>query len=452
MKNCKIISITGPSGTGKTTISNIISCIFSDSIIISGDDSHRWERGAEQWKTFTHLNPEANNLDEEEEQISSLKSGKSIIRRNYNHDTGKFDKPLEINPTQTIIYEGLHTLFTPRLRDVADVKIFIDTQDSLKKDWKIDRDTNSRGYTKKQVAKTIEKRKPDEQKFILPQKEFADFIIHLNESKEGGVQISFTNQTSKNFDLIKKIEETYDSISNFVQICNKIGNNKNLIEKAGGNISTKIGNKIIVSSSGISLKDVGFFKNFCICDVENISKQTFVHGRPSMELGSHLHLGKCVIHTHPSNLLAVLCAEDSRTLVDLLFSQYKYCFLEYTTPGMDTARRLSSISEVEVVFLQNHGVFVSSDNFERSYQVTKEIDELARLFLKSTKSHTTILNTEQPLFPDAAVMFETNRQLNNDIFRKILESDLQPRFLTDLQKEELVNLEEEKYRIEMEKK
>jgi uridine kinase/ribulose-5-phosphate 4-epimerase/fuculose-1-phosphate aldolase len=452
MKNCKIISITGPSGTGKTTISNIISCIFNDSIIISGDDSHRWEREAEQWKVFTHLNPKANDLDKEEDQINSLKRGESIMRRVYNHDTGKFNKVLQINPAQTIIYEGLHTLFTPNLRNTADVKIFIDTSDSLKKDWKIDRDTKSRGYSRKQVTKTIEKRKPDEQKFILPQREFADFIIHLGKSEESSVEISFTNQTQQNLDLIKRIEKIYNSVSDFVKVCNKVGNKKRLIEKTGGNISVKIGDKIIISSSGISLKDVAFFKNFCICDSENISKQVFTHGRPSMELGAHLYLGKCVIHTHPIDLLAILCAEKSRELVKLLFSDYNYRFFEYTPPGAATARKLSNVFKEEILFFENHGVFVSSDSFEKSYKLSEEINELARLFLNSTKTRTTTLNTERPLFPDAAVMLEANKKLNNDIFKKILDSNLQPKFLTDLESEDLLNLEGEKYRIKMEKK
>lgn len=452
MKNCRLISITGPSGTGKTTISNIISCIFEDSIIISGDDSHRWERGNDNWKRFTHLNPAANNIKNDEAQIRSLRNGRPISRSVYNHDTGLFEDPVEISPVQTIVYEGLHTLYTSNLRSMADIRIYIDTPETLKKGWKIHRDTNSRGYTRDQVAKAIEKRKPDEQKYILPQREFADFIIHINKSENGSIKLSFTNRTQKNFDLIKKIEQVYDGILSFVEYSNKVGKNSNLIEKTGGNISLKVGNKIIISSSGISLNDVGFFKNFCICSVKNPAQQIFVCGRPSMELGAHLHLNKCTIHTHPSDLLAILCTTNSKNILEFLYSEYSYSFFNYTAPGAATASKLANVVSQEVVFFQNHGVFVTSNSFEKSYRITKEISELARLFLKSKKVITSNDKTTHPLFPDAAVMAEANKEVNNGVYRKIIESNLQPKFLTNEESEELINLEEEKYRMKMEKK
>ena len=74
----KVISITGPSGVGKTTISKIIAvCLgYQDTIIVSGDDAHIWERTDENWKFTTHLNPAANNLKKEFEQLSDLKLNK----------------------------------------------------------------------------------------------------------------------------------------------------------------------------------------------------------------------------------------------------------------------------------------------------------------------------------------------------------------------------------------
>ena len=79
MKKNRVISISGPSGVGKTTISNLIISVLeaNSAIIISGDDSHKWERGSDNWKNFTHLNPEANNIDKEFKQLEIV-TGKHL--------------------------------------------------------------------------------------------------------------------------------------------------------------------------------------------------------------------------------------------------------------------------------------------------------------------------------------------------------------------------------------
>ena len=61
-----LINISGSSGVGKTTITKIIILILSELdkkvLHLSGDDLHKWERDNENWKKFTHLNPDANNI------------------------------------------------------------------------------------------------------------------------------------------------------------------------------------------------------------------------------------------------------------------------------------------------------------------------------------------------------------------------------------------------------
>ena len=59
---CNTIAITGDSGTGKTTISNILKELFSDSFVLECDRYHKWERNDENWKKYTHLNPDANYI------------------------------------------------------------------------------------------------------------------------------------------------------------------------------------------------------------------------------------------------------------------------------------------------------------------------------------------------------------------------------------------------------
>ena len=65
MKRKYIIGVSGDSGVGKTTLSNLISYLFNENnvLLLSGDDLHKWERNNPNWKTLTHFNPETNNLD-----------------------------------------------------------------------------------------------------------------------------------------------------------------------------------------------------------------------------------------------------------------------------------------------------------------------------------------------------------------------------------------------------
>ena len=72
---------------------------------------------------------------------------------------------------------GLHSLYLPALRDELDLKIFMDTDNELRNYWKIERDTKTRGHSKEEIVEQIRKRLPDAEKYIYPQKTYADLVI-----------------------------------------------------------------------------------------------------------------------------------------------------------------------------------------------------------------------------------------------------------------------------------
>lgn len=172
---CNSIAITGDSGSGKSTISKLIKSLFDSSFVLECDRYHKWERGNQNWKKMTHLNPEANYLAKMEKDVFDLKIGKKVYQVDYDHNSGKFTEKELIESSPNIIVCGLHTMYTI---NNYNIKIFMDTDEELKIKWKIERDMKERAYSREKILKNIEDRKEDYIKYILPQKKEADLIIN----------------------------------------------------------------------------------------------------------------------------------------------------------------------------------------------------------------------------------------------------------------------------------
>ena len=174
---CNTIGITGDSGSGKTTVSNIIKNMIDDSFVLECDRYHKWERTDKKWSEFTHLNPESNLLMKMEQDIFNLKIGNDIYQVDYDHSSGKFTEKTRIESKDTIIVCGLHSLYMPN--NIIKLKIYMDTDENLKIPWKIKRDMQKRGYSLDKIMNQIEARKHDFIKYIYPQRELADIIIRM---------------------------------------------------------------------------------------------------------------------------------------------------------------------------------------------------------------------------------------------------------------------------------
>lgn len=179
LSTCKVLAITGDSGSGKSTILNVIEKIFpfDSSVVLETDRYHKWERDNVNWSSMTHLHPCANNLEKLLDDTYRLKLGQDIFTVDYDHSTGKFTDPQHIQSKDIVLLCGLHTLYQDTLRDHIDLKIYVDTQEELKTFWKLQRDIHHRKYTREQVLEKIQKRKQDFTSFILPQKEHANIIF-----------------------------------------------------------------------------------------------------------------------------------------------------------------------------------------------------------------------------------------------------------------------------------
>lgn len=174
------IGIAGDSGAGKSTFINIVADTLGKKnlLFMEGDGDHRWERGDMHWEENTHLNPKSNYLYRQASNLSFLRAGVPVKRVEYDHDTGKFTEEKKIRPNKYIMLCGLHALYLPQMRKNLDLKIYMDVDESLRRYWKIQRDVAYRGYSKEKILKQIEARILDAERYIYPQKDYADIVIH----------------------------------------------------------------------------------------------------------------------------------------------------------------------------------------------------------------------------------------------------------------------------------
>jgi phosphoribulokinase len=97
----------------------------------------------------------------------------------YDHATGSFRDPRPVDPGEVVIVEGLLALATPALRDRFDVSVYMEPEEELRHRWKIHRDCEERGYDIRAVVDDLRCREADADRFVRPQRRFADLVIHF---------------------------------------------------------------------------------------------------------------------------------------------------------------------------------------------------------------------------------------------------------------------------------
>jgi phosphoribulokinase len=174
-----ILGIVGDSAAGKTTLTRGIAQVLGEENVttICTDDYHKYDRVQRAQIGITALHPDCNHLDIMQQHLALLRSGEPILKPVYSHTSGTFEAPVYIKPNKFIIIEGLLGYSMRQARDCYDVKVYLAPPESLRSQWKVKRDTQKRGYTEEQVLAELEKREPDSEQFIRPQRSWADIVV-----------------------------------------------------------------------------------------------------------------------------------------------------------------------------------------------------------------------------------------------------------------------------------
>ncbi|MBV8216885.1 MAG: phosphoribulokinase [Solirubrobacterales bacterium] len=174
-----ILGVVGDSAAGKTTITRgLVRVLGEDNVAhICTDDYHRYDRKQRAELGVTPLHPDSNHIDIIAQHLVHLRRGDAILKPVYRHQDGTFGPPVYVQPERFTVIEGLLGYFLPEMRDIYDVRVYLSPPEDLRRRWKVQRDCSRRGYTTDQVLAELDRREPDSEAFIRPQRRHADMLV-----------------------------------------------------------------------------------------------------------------------------------------------------------------------------------------------------------------------------------------------------------------------------------
>ena len=192
-----ILGIAGGTGSGKTSVSSLIVedlKRWGCNVVLLEQDAYYKDNRHLSFEDRTKLNydhPNAIDFDLLIEHIKNLKMGMPIEKPIYSFTEHLRSKKTEtVNSEPIIIVEGILILAIEKLRELFDMKIFVDTDDDIRLLRRIERDMKERGRSfdniKEQYMNTV---KPMHLEFVEPSKRYADVIIPRGKSNKVGIKM-----------------------------------------------------------------------------------------------------------------------------------------------------------------------------------------------------------------------------------------------------------------------
>ena len=187
--NILVLGIAGGTGSGKTTLMNNLIRRYGDLVTVLSHDNYYRRRDELTYEQRTLINydePAALETDLMAAHLDELRNGRAIDCPVYDFaQHNRSDETLHIEPRQVIIVEGILIFENPELRDLMDIRIFVDTDADIRICRRIKRDVNKRGRSLESVIEQYQTTvKPMHEKYVEPSKKFAHIVV-----PEGGKNV-----------------------------------------------------------------------------------------------------------------------------------------------------------------------------------------------------------------------------------------------------------------------
>ncbi len=190
-----IIGIAGGTGSGKTTVvRKIVESLPADKVVLVPLDSYysaAHHLSLEERKQINVDHPMAFDWELLSAHLYDLRRGIAIDQPIYSYENwDRTEETIRVEPREVIIVEGILTLYPKDLRDLMDLKIFVDTDADERLIRIIKRDIVERGRTVEETVNLYTSRKrPMHNEFVEPSKRFADLIIPEGGSNQNAIEL-----------------------------------------------------------------------------------------------------------------------------------------------------------------------------------------------------------------------------------------------------------------------
>jgi uridine kinase len=190
-----IIGIAGGTGSGKTTVvRKIVESLPSGSVAVVSQDSYYKDSSHMPWEERRAQNfdePRAFDWELLRDHLSQLRSGRAIDEPIYDFVTcSRMPETVRIEPHEVIILEGIMALVDPGIRDILDLKIFVDADPDERLIRVIRRDSVERGRTVDDLIDRYQRIiKPMHNLHIEPTKAYADLIVPQGGSNNVAIDV-----------------------------------------------------------------------------------------------------------------------------------------------------------------------------------------------------------------------------------------------------------------------